>query len=62
MSEIRRRHTLAVQAKLPEHGRSAEGATGILRAMSAPTNDAIDDELCDANPWVRLGFALPTRA
>ena len=23
--------------------------------MSAMTNDAIDDELCDANPWLRLG-------
>jgi integrase len=56
LSDIKRRHALTVQAKLLEHGRSAEGATGILRAMSALTNDAIDDELCDANPWLRLGI------
>lgn len=55
LSDIKRRHALAVQAKLLEQGRSAEGATGILRAMSALTNDATDDELCDANPWLRLG-------
>jgi integrase len=55
LNDIRRRHALAVQAKLLEQGRSAEGATGILRVMSAMTNDAIDDEVCDANPWLRLG-------
>ena len=53
--DIRRRHAIEVQAKLLEQGRSAEGATNILRTMSAMTNDAIDDELCDANPWIRLG-------
>ena len=51
MSDVRRRHTLAVQARLLEQGRSAEGATGILRAMSAMTTDAIDDEICESNPW-----------
>jgi hypothetical protein len=55
MSDIRRRHALAVQAKLLEQGRAAEGATGILRAMSAMVNDAVDDELCDTNVWLRLG-------
>jgi integrase len=58
MSDIRRRHALAVQAKLLDQGRSAEGATGILRAMSAMVNDAVDDEVCDTNPWLRLGVRL----
>ena len=58
MSELRRRHALAVQAKLLEQGRSAVGATGILRAMSAMVNDAVDDEVCDTNPWLRLGVRL----
>jgi integrase len=58
MNEIRRRHALAVQAKLLDQGRSAEGATGILRAMSAMVNDAVDDEVCDTNPWLRLGVRL----
>ena len=58
MSDVRRRHTLAVQARLLEQGRSAEGATGILRAMSAMTTDAIDDEICESNPWLRLGVRL----
>lgn len=56
MAEIRRRHALDVQDRLLRaHGRSAEGATGILRVMSAMTNDAIDDEVTETNPWVRLG-------
>ena len=58
MSDVRRRHTLGVQARLLEQGRSAEGATGILRAMSAMTTDAIDDEICESNPWLRLGVRL----
>jgi integrase len=58
MSEVRRRHALAVQARLLEQGRSAEGATGVLRAMSAMTTDAIDDEVCDTNPWLRLGVRV----
>jgi integrase len=58
ISEVRRRHALAVQAALLAQGRSAEGATGILRAMSAMTSDAVDDELCDSNPWLRLGVRL----
>lgn len=56
IGDVRRRHALAVQdVLLRDHGRSAEGATGILRAMSAMTNDAIDDEVADHNPWLRLG-------
>jgi len=55
MSDIRRRDALTVQARLLEQGRSAEGVTGIMRAMSAMTNDAIDDEVCNGNPWLRLG-------
>jgi integrase len=55
MNEIRRRHALAVQAELLRQGRTAQGATNILRAMSAMTTDAIDDEVCDANVWLRLG-------
>lgn len=58
LSDVRRRHALAVQAKLLEQRRSAAGATGILRAMSAMANDAIDDEVCDTNPWLRLGVEL----
>ena len=45
----RRRHTLAVRARLLEQGRSAEGAGGILCAMAAMTTDAIDDEICESN-------------
>lgn len=26
--------------------------------MSAMVNDAIDDEVCDTNPWLRLGVEL----
>jgi integrase len=55
MNDLRRRHALEVQATLLNQGRAAEGATNILRAMSAMTNDAIDDELCEANVWLRLG-------
>jgi integrase len=58
LTDIRRRHALAVQARLLEQGRSAQGATDILRAMSAMINDAIDDEVCDQNPWLRLGVRL----
>jgi integrase len=55
IEEIRRKHALAVQRELLNEGRSAEGATGILRAMSAMVNDAVDDEECGANVWLRLG-------
>jgi hypothetical protein len=55
LHEIRRRHALEIQNQLLEQGRSAAGVTGILRALSALTNDAIDDELTDSNPWLRLG-------
>jgi hypothetical protein len=55
IAEIRRKHALTVQAELLRQGRSAEGATGILRAMSAMVNDAVDDEECGANVWLRLG-------
>ena len=56
MADIRRRHALHVQdVLLREHGRSAEGATGILRTMSALWNDAINDEVAEMNPWLRLG-------
>lgn len=58
MSDVRRRHALAVQAMLLAQGRTAEGATGILRAMSAMVNDAVDDEACDTNPWLRLGVRV----
>lgn len=58
MNGIRRRHTLAVQAELLKQGRTAEGAANILRAMSAMTNDAIDDEFCETNYWLRLGVRL----
>lgn len=55
INEVLRRHARAVQAALLAQGRAAEGVTGILRAMSAMTSDAIEDDLCQGNVWLRLG-------
>jgi hypothetical protein len=45
-----------VQAKLLEHGRSAEGATGTLRALSAMVNDAVTTRCATRTPGLGWGF------
>ncbi|MHB1835624.1 MAG: site-specific integrase, partial [Solirubrobacteraceae bacterium] len=53
MRELRRRHAGELVAlMLEDQGRSPGGARNILRALSAMTEDAIDDELCEVNPWI----------
>lgn len=50
--DLRRRHVHElVDAMLRDQGRAAAGAAGILRALSAMCEDAITDELADANPF-----------
>ncbi len=52
LRELRRRHALAlVDHMLRVQGRATTGAVGILRALSAMTEDAITDEVCDFNPF-----------
>lgn len=52
MAELRRRHvTSLVHVMLTEQGRAASGAQNILRTLSAMTEDAITDEVCDLNPF-----------
>jgi integrase len=52
MRELRRRHAGELVARmLVEQERSAGGVRNILRALSAMTEDAIADEMCEANPW-----------
>jgi integrase len=52
MHELRRRHALAlVDHMLRVQGRATTGAVGILRSLSAMTEDAITDEVCDLNPF-----------
>jgi integrase len=52
MHELRRRHALAlVDHMLRTEGRATTGAVGILRSLSAMTEDAITDEVCDLNPF-----------
>ncbi len=52
MRELRRRHALTlVDHMLRVEGRATTGAVGILRALSAMTEDAITDEVCDLNPF-----------
>lgn len=51
-AELRRRHVKDLVAHmLVEQGRSPLGATNILRAYSAMCEDAIEDEVCDLNPF-----------
>ena len=51
-TDLRRRHVLAlVDALLTDQGRSALGATHIIRALSVMTEDAITDEVADINPF-----------
>lgn len=52
LRELRRRHALAlVDHMLRNDGRATTGAVGILRSLSAMTEDAITDEVCDLNPF-----------
>ncbi len=52
LRELRRRHALAlVDHMLRTEGRATTGAVGILRSLSAMTEDAITDEICDLNPF-----------
>lgn len=52
LRDLRRRHTLAlIDHMLRNEGRATTGAVGILRALSAMTEDAITDEVCDLNPF-----------
>ena len=53
--DLRRRHAHdLVGHLLGEQGRAAKGATGIVRVLSAMAEDAIDDEVTNANPFRRL--------
>ena len=55
MRELRRRHAAELVANmLTDQGRSPGGARNILRSLSAMTEDAITDEVCELNPWLRL--------
>lgn len=50
--QLRRKHANELVGVLfTEQGRSYTGAMGVLSALSALTEDAIDDELALANPW-----------
>jgi integrase len=52
MRELRRRHALAlVDHMLRVEGGATTGAVGIVRSLSAMTEDAITDEVCDLNPF-----------
>lgn len=52
LSELRRRHGVElVRILLVDQGRAAEGARGILGVLAAMIEDAITDELLDANPF-----------
>jgi len=50
--DLRRRHALALIDKLlADQGRSALGATHIIRALSVMTEDAITDEVAEVNAF-----------
>jgi integrase len=52
LRSLRRRHAYELVARmLDDQRRSAGGCRAILRALSAMTEDAITDELCEINPW-----------
>lgn len=52
LNEIRRRHVKAlIGHMLLVHGRAATGAAGVLRSLSTFMEDAIDEDLADANPF-----------
>lgn len=50
--ELRRKHAAdLLRAMLVEHGRAAQGARGVMRVLSAMTEDAISDEIAEVNPF-----------
>jgi len=52
LRELRRRHALAlVDHMLRNEGRATTGAVGILRSLSAMTEDAITDEVAELNAF-----------
>lgn len=52
LRELRRRHALVlVDHMLRTEGRATTGAVGIIRSLSAMTEDAITDEVCDLNSF-----------
>jgi integrase len=52
MVDVRPRHaTELLDHLLVKQGRSAQGAQGILRVLSALFMDAIGDDLAETNPW-----------
>lgn len=54
-SDLKRRHALMLaDHMLRAQGRAVSGATGILRVLSAMTEDAITDEHADTNPFKGL--------
>jgi integrase len=54
--ELCRRHAVAiVDHLLRAQNRSARGATHVIRALSAMMSDAVDDEVCEANVFLRIG-------
>jgi integrase len=62
IDELRRRHVhLLLDHLLRVKGRSAEGARGILRALSTMTEDAIGEDAAQSNPFmgVRLRRSDP---
>jgi integrase len=62
IDELRRRHVhLLLDHLLREKGRSAEGARGVLRALSTMTEDAIGEDAAQSNPFmgVRLRRSDP---
>jgi integrase len=55
MVDIRRRHAVdLLEVLLVTQRRSAQGAQGVLRVLSAMFEDAINDDLAETNPWQRV--------
>ena len=52
LADLRRRHALAlIDHMLGIQGRATTGVVGIVRSLSAMTEDAITDEITDVNPF-----------
>lgn len=55
MRDLRPRHGYElVTLMLTQQGRAPGGARDILRSLSCMFSDALVDELCDINPWLRV--------
>lgn len=51
--DLKRKHAVDVVARmLSDHGRAAEGARGVLRVLSAMSEDAITDDVTEVNPFM----------